>query len=359
MSKVKWKTFMAALSVLCMMALSLPFTAQAKDVRISCTAKTSGKGNAIQLRNVYYDGIDKYGTAELEVNFLHRVTWKRTARVVSVKDEKGITYEGYLRDKDGDDCEIAIDGLKEGRTYTIVMDGIKKRGTTGYRKLTLKAKIPASKKAGKVKVKKVEVDDDNDDYDKYQTEIEIKFASKVSWKRNAKVTSVKDSQGKSYQGYLTNRENDECEVYIKNMKYGRTYTIKISGVKARGAVSYETVTVKVKIPARTHALRVKDVEYEEETKYDDYDVEGLSPFTVDFEFNRDVFFKGSSYVIVKDASGRKYASRDSYVEWDDDECTVHLTKRLKYGKTYRDEIVNVKATGEKSYSTLRGSFVAR
>lgn len=359
MRNVKWKTFMATLTLLCMMVTMVPMTAQGKDVKISCTAKTSGKGNAIKVRGVYYDAADKYGVSELEVKFSHRVTWKRTARVVSVKDEKGVSYDGYLRDKDGDDCEIAIDGLKEGRAYTIIIDGIKKRGTAGYRKLTLKAKIPASKKAGKVKVKKVEVDDDNDDYDKYQAEIEIKFASKVTWRRNAKVTSVKDAQGKSYQGYLTDRDNDECEVYIKNMKYGKTYTIKISGVKARGASSYETVTVKVKVPARTHALRVKGVEYEEDAEYYDYDVEGLSPFTVEFEFNRDVFFKDSSYVIIKDSSGKKYASRTSYVEWDDDECSVHLTKRLKYGKTYRYEIVNVKAAGEKSYTTLKGSFVAR
>ncbi len=362
----KRKKQMAWLFLTCMAIMFLPMTAFAKDVKLSFKASTSGSGNTIKVRSIEYDNDTKNGLAELDVDFSQRVTWKKTAKIVSVKNEKGTSFDAYLRSKDNDDCEIAIENLTEGHTYTIVINGIKKRGTSGYRKLTLKVEIPATKKASKVKVKKVEVDDDNDDDDSYQTEIDIKFTSKVTWKRTAKVKSVKDSSGKSYKGYLTDKDDDDCEVYIKNIKYGKTYTIKISGVKTRGASSYETITVKVKVPKRSTALKVKEVEYDvdddyyydDDDDYDDYDDDEPSAYSVKFDFNKDVLFKSSSYVVIKDSSGKKYSTKSSYLDWDDDECEVYLSKELKYGKTYQYTIYNVKAVGG-SYTTLKGSFVAR
>ncbi len=70
-----------------------------------------------------------------------------------------------------------------------------------------------------VKVEKVTVDTDNDDYDDYKTEIEVEFASKVQWKRDAKISSIKDNKGETYKGRLTDLDDDECEIYIKNIKY--------------------------------------------------------------------------------------------------------------------------------------------
>lgn len=354
-----WKKLTLALLMFCLCTAVQPVRVSAENIRLSHSSSTSGRGNAVKIRKVSYDPAEKYEPAKLEIDFSHRITWKRSAWIVSAKDQTGTVYEAYLQDKDSDECDIAIDNLKEGRTYTVVINGIKKSGTKSFRKLTLKVKIPDADKNQKVNVRKVQIDDDNDDFDKYQTEIDIKFASKVVWKRGAKVVSVKDSQGKSYQGRLTDIDDDECAVYIKNLKHNRTYTIRISGIKARQAASYETISVKVTVPRLSHALRVMEAEYD--TDYDDldYSQDGITAFSVEFSFNKNVAYKHNSYVIVKDASGKKYSTQNSYVEWENDECQVYLSKELDYGKDYQYEIVNVKAMGETSYTTLKGTFTAR
>ncbi len=236
------------LLMICLLSCALPQSALADSARLKFSAKTSGSGNKIKVKRVTYDKdtdyVDwNYGRpAEIEVDFSSRVTWKRGAKV-TVKDNKGKTYHAFLTDKDSDECDINIFKLKEGRTYTITINGIKRRGTTGYRKLTIKVTVPAPKpKSQKVKVKKIEIDDEDN-------EIEISFASKVDWKRNAKISSIKDNTGKTCKGYLIDIDDDECEIYIPNMKYGRTYTIQLSGIRARGASSYGTVTIKVSVPS--------------------------------------------------------------------------------------------------------------
>ncbi len=341
------------LLAICMLAGILPQTVLADSIRLDFTAKTSGTGNKIDVRRVTYDreshtedpedGI----ASEIEIDFATRVSWKPGAKV-SVKDNKGKKYQSYFSDRDDDECDVTILGLKEGRTYTIVLNGIKKRGTTGYRRLTLKVKVPSQNTSSrKVTVKKVTVDEDDN-------EIDVKFASKVTWKSNAKVKSVRDNKGKSYKAYLAGRDSDDCEIYIQNMKHGRTYTIKISGVKARGASSYETITVKATVPARPAGPSVKKIEYDED--YDD----GMEEWTVSFDFHKDILYKynGGSYVVIKDAGGHSYASRSSYVEWDDDECEVHLSAPLTIGNTYTYKIVNIKTVGGDKYTTLEGSFTA-
>ncbi len=341
------------LLTICILASVLPQTVLADSVRLDFTAKTSGTGNKIEVRRVTYDkeyhpdDFQDGVPSEIEIDFATRVSWKASAKV-TVKDNSGRKYQSYLSDRDSDECDVTILNLKEGRTYTIVINGVKKRGTTSYRKLTIKVKIPSQGTSSKkVTVKKVTVDDD-------KNEIDVKFASKVTWKSNAKVKSVKDNKGKSYKAYLVEKDSDDCEIYIQNMKYGRTYTIKIYGVKARGASSYETITVKATVPARPAGPSIKKIEYDED--YDD----GMEEWTVSFDFNKDILYKydGGSYVVIKDASGHSYASRSSYVEWDDDECEVHLSAPLTIGNTYTYKIVNIKTVGGDKYTTLEGSFTA-
>ena len=59
----------------------------------------------------------------------------------------------------------------------------------------------------------------------------------------------KSVPSKTCKGYLIDIDDDECEIYIPNMKYGRTYTIQLSGIRARGASSYGTVTIKLSVPS--------------------------------------------------------------------------------------------------------------
>lgn len=341
--KLKRK-FVSTLLAVCLLLTALPVTTLASSKKLTYTAKTSGTGNTIKVKKVTYDTDD--GQKELEIDFSTRVSWRSDAKVSSIKDNKGATYSGTLIDRDDDECDISIPKLKTGRTYTIKITGIKKRGTSGYRTLTLTAKVPAASSASnqKVSVKKTSVDG---------SKVEVDFTARVTWSSGAKITSIKDNKGASYTGTLIDKDDDECEVKIKNIKAGRTYTIKIYGVKVRGASSYQTITVTAKVPASSSKLTVKKVEYDED--YDD----GAAEYTVDFDFNKNVQKKSSSYILIKDSSGKTYSSKNSYIEWDGDDCELHLSRKLTAGKTYTYEIVNVKASGESSYKTIKGTFVAR
>ncbi len=336
---------------------ALPAVASAKSTKVDYTAKTSGSGDAITVRSVSYEREqEEYGNGyvgEFDIDFSGRVEWKDSAKVASVKDSSKKSYKASLTDRDDDDCEVTIQNPKAGTTYTISIQGIKKLGTSSFRTLTLKVTVPSSSSGSKaLKVVKVTVDEENDDYDSYPTEIEVSFSTRVTWKKGAKITSVKDNKRKSYKAVLTDKDDDDCEIYIKNLKYGRTYTIKISGVKAIGASSWQTLTVKAKVPAKSNKIAVKDVEYDAD--YDD----GQPSYTIDIDFNKNVDHKSSSYVIVKDSKGKAYSSKGSYIEWGHDECEVHLSRALTKGKTYTYQIVNVKARKETKYTTLKGSFKA-
>lgn len=350
------KIMKKACSILLAVCLCLgmaPLNAQASP-GLKFQADTSGSGNPVRVKKVTYEGeitdghIDEKDkvVSEIEIDFRTDVSWKHNAKVSSVKDDKGKSYRGYLLDTDDDGCDIGIADMKHGRTYTIAIKGVRPYGSRGYRKLTLKVKVPAVKSySGSIKVSRVSVDAEDN-------EIDVKFASKVSWRHNAKVESVKDNKGKSYDGRLADTDHDDCEIYIPNLKRGRTYTIKISGVKAKGSSSYKTVTVKAKAPARRHGLSVKKAEYDE-----DYD-NGRMEWTVSIDFNKNIQWKDSSYVIIKDMQGNAYSSKSSYVEWDDNDCEVHLLSGLNVGSSYTYEVKNVKPVGASKYVTLKGTFVA-
>ena len=68
-------------------------------------AKTAGSGNAISVKKITYEGEisnrfingAKGVLSELEVDFATDVIWNNSAKVSSVKDNKGKKYRGYLR----------------------------------------------------------------------------------------------------------------------------------------------------------------------------------------------------------------------------------------------------------------------
>lgn len=197
----------------------------------------------------------------------------------------------------------------------------------------------------RIKVGRVSVDDS------YGI-IDVDFISRVIWSSDAKVVSVKDNKGKSYKGYLVDKDDDDCEIFIQNMKYGRTYRIQISGIMKPGS-SYRTITIKVKVPARKKNIVVKKVKYESD--YDD----GRMEYTVSFDFKYDIRHKRNSYILIQDSNGKAYSSKTSYVDWDDDECEVHLSEGLTSGKTYTYEIKSVKPVEAKEFSSLKGIFTVR
>jgi len=176
--------------------------------------------------------------------------------------------------------------------------------------------------------------------------LEVDLRTDVDWK-SPKIT-VKDTKGISYRAYLRDRDDDDFDIYIPGVRFGRSYNIKVSGIKKENTRYYKTLNIKVSVPSYTvSSLKVKDVDYDSDDR------------ELDFEFNKSTLRKSGRYIIVKDAKGNTYSTKNSRLYFDDsDECTLKLTKRLSQGKRYNYTIVGVKAKGSSSYKTITGSFVA-
>ncbi|MBQ6401289.1 MAG: PepSY domain-containing protein [Firmicutes bacterium] len=75
--------------------------------------------------------------------------------------------------------------------------------------------------------------------------VEVEFVGDVKYKR-VKVT-VRDNKGKKYKTRIISRDEDDIKFRIKKYKAGRTYTIRIKGVKRWNAGKYGTVKTRVKV----------------------------------------------------------------------------------------------------------------
>lgn len=82
--------------------------------------------------------------------------------------------------------------------------------------------------------------------------IEVEFRSNVYYKKSS--VTVKDTSGKKYSAYITDRDKDDLDFKIRNYKEGKTYKFTIKGVKKRGSSRYGKVTGTVKIPAAASAI---------------------------------------------------------------------------------------------------------
>lgn len=76
------------------------------------------------------------------------------------------------------------------------------------------------------------------DYDADDRELSVEFRGRIQYK-NVKVT-LKDSAGKSSSVTICELDDDEIEMRVGRLRRGKSYTIKISGIKARGAAAYTT-----------------------------------------------------------------------------------------------------------------------
>lgn len=169
----------------------------------------------------------KYKKKKVEVEFKGKVQYK--SPTVEVTDSKGKAYTATIIDRDDDDIEFKIKGLKSGKKYTYTINGIRKKGTKAYTKVTGTFRIGGKKT---VIVEEVE-------YDASDREVDFEFQGSVKWKK-AKVT-IKDSAGKNYVKKIKEKDKDEIEVSVKKLTAGKKYTYKISGVAKKGSGSYKTV----------------------------------------------------------------------------------------------------------------------
>ena len=178
---------------------------------------------APKIRKAEYEG-----NGRVEVDFNSKVRYQNVK--VTVKDDKGTSYSTKINEKDDDDLTFTIKNFKTGRTYTYTISGVRKSGEKSYGKVTGKVAIPAPSTTPKVK---------DVDYDRGDREVEFEFAAKVQWK-GAKVTITDGS--KNYVTRIIEKDSDSIEVKVSKLTLGKKYTYKISGVSAKGANSYKTIS---------------------------------------------------------------------------------------------------------------------
>ena len=193
-----------------------------------------------------------------------------------------------------------------------------------------------TKNTTKVNVKSVQYDYSGSDDD-----IEINFLSNIKLNSTAKAT-VKDSSGKSYTTYIEDRDSDEIELNVSNLKSNETYTITITGIKESTASTYGTVTTKFTIPKASTNL-VKDV---------DYDAEDCE---VDFEFSNHVTYENAKVVITDANNTKTYTT--NITDYDNDELTVQVNGLTK-DSTYKYTITGVTNKSDGTSKTLSGTFTA-
>lgn len=71
----------------------------------------------------YYEGI-------LEITFKEKVKWKNPT--VSVTDADGASYAARITDTGSNSCQIEINGITGGESYTFVLNGVKPRENGSY-----------------------------------------------------------------------------------------------------------------------------------------------------------------------------------------------------------------------------------
>ena len=187
-------------------------------IRIPVEAK------AQQIKKTEYEGNGK-----VEVEFFGYVQYKNAK--VTVKAPDGTKLTAKITDKDHDDLDFKVKGLKAGTKYTYTISGIRFGKSGKYGSVS-----------GTFKTPKTELFIEKVKYDKRDKELEIEFFTRVQFK-NVKVTLI-DENGKSTSLKVTDKDKEELEVRASDLKKGKTYTVKVSGVRLYKKGSYTTVTKK-------------------------------------------------------------------------------------------------------------------
>ncbi len=87
--------------------------------------------------------------------------------------------------------------------------------------------------------------------------VEVEFRGDVRYK-NYKIT-VRDNNGNKYGTRVVERDSDELEFVVKNYKVGKTYTVKVSGVRKVGTTKYGTVVGQFTIKKTIGKAKAKNI----------------------------------------------------------------------------------------------------
>jgi methionine-rich copper-binding protein CopC len=176
------------------------------------------------------EDIEVKSGGRIEIDFEGRVQYSRLS--VKVRDAAGKKYPVRVIEKDNDELDIKVSGLKAGKTYALVIDGIRSKNAGEYVKLKTTFTTPASDNA--LKIKQVESDAS-------EGEIEVEFNKNVEY--GALKVTISSASGKTLTAAVTDRDKDSVELRVGGLVAGESYKLELSGVRRRGASgSYKTLS---------------------------------------------------------------------------------------------------------------------
>ena len=229
MKKLLKKSGAAALAFGLSLSLFAGIPALASTVeQNNVTSTTTGTRKNIKIKEVAIDVYDNddYEWKNVEIEFTYDVRWKRDASV-SVTDENGTAYAAELVDWDDDDCDIYVEELTDGHTYTFTISGIRRTNTNTYGSVSFSIEVP---KESSTVSSDVSVAVKDSEYDWDDKELDIEFRRDVVFKKDASIT-VTDSSGNTYTSRFIDKGDDECEVRVTGLEYGETYYYTITGIR--------------------------------------------------------------------------------------------------------------------------------
>ena len=175
----------------------------------------------------------------IDVHFTTKVMWDDNASITSLTDAGGNSYNAKIIDRDDDDLEIYVEGIKDGTNYTAEIQGIKTYNDNSY--TNLKVTFETEKQTSNNTKSNLKVRDV--DFDREDEEVSFDFDKFIELKSDAYII-IKDSNGNTYSSKNSRIicDEDDIELFLdKNLKQGQKYTYEINGIKENVGNSYETI----------------------------------------------------------------------------------------------------------------------
>lgn len=132
--------------------------------------------------------------------------------------------------KDNDEISFRLKKYAMGETYTFTLSGVSRRSEKKFRSLKGKIWIPVFK--GSVPVRDV-------DYDAVDRELSFEFDTAVQWQTP---TVTITAGGQTYSERIIDLDSRDLEVKVKNLKKGKKYKYRITGIHRRGDTQYTTIS---------------------------------------------------------------------------------------------------------------------
>ena len=171
------------------------------------------------------------GKGKVEVEFYGKVKFYN-AKVTVKKLSTGKVYTADILKKDSDDIEFKSPSYTAGCKYKYTISGIKKYGADRYTSVSGYFTVP---NASRIVIDEIEYDTDD-------RELSVDFKTRVNWRYPT--VKVYTTTGEFVCGSrILEKDSDSIEVRLnKSLKYGKKYKVKISGIKARTATTYKTIS---------------------------------------------------------------------------------------------------------------------